>query len=313
MKVSVIVPVYNVEKYLSKCLDSLANQTIDDYEVIVVNDGTPDNSQEIIDRYVSKYSNFKSFIKKNGGLSDARNYGLKYATGQFVSFVDSDDYIKEDMLEKMYVYAFENNLDIVVCDTIVKSDNNEYVLNSNLHYSASDIKNYILSYPMACTRLVRKKIMDNFSFRKGTLYEDLDLTPSYVTMTNKVGFLEYAGYYYVQRSGSIMNQKEFNEKLLDIFTVLDNNYQKLFKEYPEEIEYLYITHLLRTASLRFLDYPNTETYLSKINNMMKKRFPNWKENIYLKKSGFKIKLICNLAYNKHYKILKILKKLSGRG
>ena len=93
VKVSVIVPVYNVEKYIDKCLTSLVNQTLKDIEIIIVNDGSPDKSQKIIDKYVKKHSNIKSYIKKNGGISSARNYGLKYAHGEYIAFVDSDDYV----------------------------------------------------------------------------------------------------------------------------------------------------------------------------------------------------------------------------
>ena len=85
-KISVIIPVYNVEKYLSKCLDSVVNQTLKDIEIIVVNDGSPDNSQKIIDDYTKKYKNIKSFVKKNGGLSDARNFGIKKASGKYIAF-----------------------------------------------------------------------------------------------------------------------------------------------------------------------------------------------------------------------------------
>ena len=116
-KVSVIVPVYNTEKYIDKCLTSLANQTLDDYEVIVVNDGSPDNSQEIIDNFTLKYPKiFKSYIKKNGGLSDARNYGISRANSEYIAFVDSDDYIEREMLEELYNKAISNDYDMVVCD-----------------------------------------------------------------------------------------------------------------------------------------------------------------------------------------------------
>ena len=98
IKVSVIVPVYNVEKYLNQCLDSLVNQTLEDIEIIVVNDGSPDNSQSIIDDYVKRYpKKVFSYIKKNGGLSSARNFGVEKAKGEYLAFVDSDDYIKKDM------------------------------------------------------------------------------------------------------------------------------------------------------------------------------------------------------------------------
>ncbi len=309
IKVSVIVPVYNVEKYISKCLDSLVNQTLKDIEIIVVNDGTKDNSQKIIDKYAKKYKNLKSYIKENGGLSSARNYGLKYAKGEYIAFVDSDDYVELDMFEKMYKKAKENNFDIVVCDTVeIFEDGKKIYKKSNLHYSDNDIINYIISPPMACSRIYKKYIFDSVKFEK-IFYEDLNLNPSLVKVAHNIGFLEEGLYYYLQRTGSIMKQQIFNEKLMDIFVVLENNYKNLIKDYEQEVEYLYITHLLRTTTLRFLDYDNSYEYLIKINNVMKEKFPKWKNNKYYKKSSMKMKIICKLAYKKQYWLLKIIKKL----
>ena len=116
-KVSVIVPVYNVEKYLAQCLDSLVNQTLDALQVIVVNDGSPDNSQEIIDRYVALFPNkVFGYIKKNGGLGDARNYGVQFADGEYIAFVDSDDWVDEKMFEQMYNFAIKGKHQIVISD-----------------------------------------------------------------------------------------------------------------------------------------------------------------------------------------------------
>ena len=127
-KVSVIVPVYNVEKFIDVCLNSLVNQTLDDIEIVVVNDGSPDNSQKIIDRYVRTYPNkVKSFIKKNGGLSDARNYGITKCTGEYVGFIDGDDYADLDMYESMYKKAKAQDFDVVVCDL-------RYVYNNYTRY-----------------------------------------------------------------------------------------------------------------------------------------------------------------------------------
>ena len=107
-KVSIIVPVYGVEEWLERCMESLVHQTLQDIEIIVVNDGSPDNSQEIIDRYVKEYPDLvQGHIKENGGLSDARNYGLQYATGEYIAFVDSDDYVDVTMYEKLYKKAIE--------------------------------------------------------------------------------------------------------------------------------------------------------------------------------------------------------------
>lgn len=313
MKVSVIVPVYNVEKYIKKCLNSLVNQTLDEVEIVVVNDGSPDNSQKIIDEYTKKYKNIKSYVKENGGLSDARNYGIKRATGKYISFVDSDDYIRKDMLEKMYNYAIQKNFDVVVCDSInVYSDGTEILIKSNNNYSDDDVKNYIISPPMACTRLFKKSIFDKIEFKKNIYYEDLEMTPKVVNLTKKIGFVSDGLYYYVQRDGSIMKQNVFNDKLLNIFDVLKSNKDLLENEFPQEIEYMYITHLLRTASLRFLDYDNGKEYVYKIHNIMKEYFPKWKNNEYYKKSSFKLRTICILTYNRNILLLKIIKKITNK-
>ena len=123
MKLSIIVPVYNVEKYLAKCLDSLVHQTVKDYEVIVVNDGSPDNSQSIIDDYAARYPELiVPVLKKNGGVSDARNYGMSIAKGEFFGFIDGDDWADPTMYEKLLAVIERENADMVYCD---KRDYNE--------------------------------------------------------------------------------------------------------------------------------------------------------------------------------------------
>ena len=131
VKVSVVVPVYNVEKYLDKCFNSLVKQTLKDIEIIVVNDGTKDNSQDIIDKYVKKYKNIKAYKKTNGGLSSARNYGIKKCTGEYIAFLDSDDYVEYDMYEKLYNKAISEDFDITVCNV-------NYIYSSYDMYSVSN-------------------------------------------------------------------------------------------------------------------------------------------------------------------------------
>jgi len=115
IKVSVIIPVYNSEQYLKQCLDSVVNQTLKDIEIIVVNDGSTDNSSQISQEYVSKYKNIKLIDKQNEGCYKARNVGLEIATGEYITFVDSDDYIEHNMYEKMYKKAKSTNVDIICC------------------------------------------------------------------------------------------------------------------------------------------------------------------------------------------------------
>ena len=313
MKVSVIVPVYNVEKYLEKCLDSLVNQDFSDYEIIIVNDGSLDKSDKIIGKYVDRYSNIKAFNKENGGLSSARNYGLQYASGEYISFVDSDDYVERNFLKVMYKKALEDKSDIVVCEFNYVYDNGDIVRSySNLDYTTDPSRKYLLTPPMAPIRLIKKDLLEKIRFQEGIFYEDLQLCPKLVLYTKKISFVNDALYNYLMRDGSIMKQKVFNEKLLDIFSVLESNKKILEKKYHDEIEYMYIIHLLRTAGLRFLDYDNYYEMIDKIVNVINKDFPNWKDNIYYKKSNKKIKMICYLVYNKNYLTLKLIKKISGK-
>ena len=113
VKVSIIVPVYNVENYIERCLKSLVNQTLKDIEILIINDGTPDNSIEICEKYAKNDNRIKIFNKENEGLGLTRNYGIERATGEYIAFVDSDDYVTLDMCENLYNAAIENNADIV--------------------------------------------------------------------------------------------------------------------------------------------------------------------------------------------------------
>ena len=118
-KISIIVPVYNVEIYIDKCLKILTEQTLRDIEIIIVNDGSLDKSEEIIEKYVKENpTKIKYYEKENGGLSSARNYGLEYATGEYIAFLDSDDYVETNMYEEMYNLAKKENADMVECDFI---------------------------------------------------------------------------------------------------------------------------------------------------------------------------------------------------
>lgn len=176
LKVSVIVPVYNTEKYLSKCLDSLVYQTLKDIEIIIVNDGSPDNSQKIIDDYVKKYKNIKAFEKKNGGLSDARNYGIKKASGEYIAFLDSDDYVTVDMYEKMYKKAISQHFDMVVCDLNYVYNDKVVKAYSNIKDDTTDIRKAMINiYPAAWNKIFKKELFDiGIEFKKNVWFEDVE-------------------------------------------------------------------------------------------------------------------------------------------
>ena len=214
VKVSVIVPVYNIEDYLDKCLDSLVNQTLKDIEIIVVNDGTPDNSQEIIDKYAEKYKNIKSFIKENGGLSDTRNFGIKQATGEYIAFVDGDDYVSYDMYELMYNKAKSGNFDVVVCDlNYVYSETEIKEVSSKIETDTTNIKQaFINIYPSAWNKIYKNKLFNNnIEFKKGVWFEDVEFLYKMLPYVKSIGVVKKPLNQYVQRTGSI--SKTFDKRL----------------------------------------------------------------------------------------------------
>lgn len=315
VKVSIIVPIYNTEKYLIKCLDSLVNQTLTDIEILLINDGSTDNSQKIIDEYVKKYPNIcRCFRQENSGQACARNVGINSARGDFIAFVDSDDYVDITAYEKAYDFAIKNDLDIISFDFFKEDEKQNYVSESSYYYFdgyPDDIK-YVLNETSAWNKLIRKKVLDdnNIRFTENIIYEDLELIPRLALYTSKIGYLKDQLYHYIIRENSTMRQKKYNIKLNCIFKVMESLKKNFIEsKYKEELEYLYIEHLLHGATLRYLDYSEGEKDIIKIADVMKKDFPNWSKNKYFKKRSFKYRLFCKLAYKKKIGLLKkILKK-----
>ena len=163
IKVSVIVPVFNVEAYLNESLDSILNQTLNDIEIICINDGSTDNSLNILETYAKKDKRIKIISKKNEGQGVARNVGLDDAQGEYISFVDSDDFIKKDMLEKLYNKAENNNLDLVMCK-VSSFDNETHEVNDNLWY-----------YSLKCFDGFKKEVFNNLDTKKFT--DSISVTP----------------------------------------------------------------------------------------------------------------------------------------
>ncbi len=319
MKISVIIPVYNVYDYLDKCLSSLVNQTDTNFEVIIVNDGSTDDSQKIIDKYVSENANMHSYIKENGGLASARNYGLKKATGDYILFLDSDDYYELNTIEVLKKEA-QNDDDIITFQMYIDENNKiteqnmemeEFVFSENIPAS----KRLLLYNPSACDKMFKKELFvkNDFEFIECTYYEDLGTIPLLAMYTDKIKFTKHYLYHYLKRENSTMNKVKYNAKIEDIFLMIERiattfKAKKLYDKYKEEIEYIYIHHLLRAASIRFLNYDKYDM-VDKIRKIIKENYPKFKENKYFQKYGFKRKLMCKLIYKGHYKTIKILRKI----
>lgn len=308
MKYSIIVPVYNVENYVIRCLESLKNQTYKgDYEVIIVDDGSTDNSKKLVEKYIKDLTNFKLYSKKNGGLSSARNYGIKKSTGKYLLFVDSDDYLDINTLKIIEDNSEEN--DIIVFDFY---EDNEKEIKEVLTSDSSiedNSKRYIVSLPSACNKAFSKELFNDIEFPIGLYYEDLGTIPKLAKKNNKIKFIDKPLYYYYKRENSIMNAIKYNKKMDSIFQVLKEIKEYYNGEHHEEIEYLYIHHLLRAASLRYIDCDcNCQEQLDQIILIMKKEYPKWSKNKYYKKLDFKKRIMCKLIYYKQYKLIKKLRK-----
>ena len=234
MKISVIVPVYNVENYLEKCLNSLVNQTLEEIEILVINDGSTDGSQKIIDDFQRKFpQKIKAFSKENGGLSDARNFGIDRASGNFLAFVDSDDYVSENMLEEMYDLAKKNQAELVICN-IQKVDENGNVIQKltqipNMPEKIDLDKNFSvfsdISY-FACNKIFKRELFDGKRFQKGMHFEDIELIPQVLLRCKTLAKTDVFYYQYLERTNSI--SKSHTERGLDILKAVEN-VEKVFK------------------------------------------------------------------------------------
>ena len=223
-KVSIIVPVYNVEKYLRECLDSLVNQTLKDIEIICINDASPDNSLKILKEYKKKHPKLIKIIdlKKNVGLGYARNHGLDKAQGEYISFVDSDDYVDITMCEKLYAFAKKNGADLVQFDFVefwgkdYKNKKNRYVgMNKNCFYKSK------YEYAQTCSNTIWSKFFHRSIWRgirfPDIINEDLAVKPFVIINAKKICYEKSFLYFYRKRSGSIMTRSYMLTDHLQVF------------------------------------------------------------------------------------------------
>jgi len=267
--ISVIVPVYNVETYLEECLDSIQNQTYTDFEVLLVNDGSTDGSQAICERYCQADKRFRLMNQTNQGLSAARNKGVEISTGEYIVFVDSNDVIKINYLEKLMQYMTED-VDIVECIFTVKKmefldeniETTTIIFEGDSNEAVKFFPNHTLNVN-AVTKLYRREIVEAVPYIDGVIFEDVYCGIGMLKYIRKIIKIDYKGYYYRQRQASIMH-RTFTPKNLDIFTVSD----KLLEMYSDREELLpYIaSFLVHLATMHYQDYIRKGNPYAKVYN-----------------------------------------------
>lgn len=304
-KVSIIVPVYNTYNYLNKCLESLVNQTLSDIEIIVVNDGSPDDSEGIIKEYAKKYSSIKYYKKKNGGLSSARNFGIKHATGEYIGFVDSDDYVDVTMYEKLYNKAVSTKSDIVCCQLTYLYPNNKTILH---HYKdlnifsksvceSPEILNQVKSY--ACNKIYKRELWNKFTF-PNQYFEDSAVIYNVLNDAKKIDVVDEGLYYYRKDvEGAITKKKD--EATYDIFKSCDS-ILKCYNKYKsnntliENVNDIIIGHItIRVGTyINSFSFKKGLNYIKYARGYLNKNIPNWKNKVYYHKN--KVDSIRSMRY-----------------
>lgn len=237
-KISVVVPVYKVKDYIHRCVDSILNQTFSDFEIILVDDGSPDECGSICDEYAKKNSQIYAVHKENGGLSDARNYGFRYVQSEYVIFIDSDDYIENDMFEYMYTNIRKYDADMATCGAYDVFDDriDQKSIVEDFVCSGRDAFGYILKgihiRGEIWNKLIKTERIRGLNFPKGKLYEDIFFTAQMMQNIDKVCVGTQPKYYYVHRSDSITG-KPYRAQIQDIIEAYENNYKIVCTSFPE--------------------------------------------------------------------------------
>lgn len=314
VKISVIVPVYNVIAYIDRCICSIINQTYRDFEVILVDDGSTDDSGLRCDEYALKYDYIKVIHKENGGLSDARNCGCLCSIGEYITFVDSDDYIDFTYLEKLYEVVSHTEAEIVICRIVdedfcskLKDQKSCSMKKSIIIYDNSEAIEemcYELKFgTSACAKLFKRSIVIQYKFPIGVLYEDLATVYKYFGIASKIAFLDEELYHYVTRLGSIRNNS-WSHRVFDVIIATNELLYYIKVNFPAKI-HAGIQRYFFSANEVFVRAFGENNYLEIVGGIRRQMQLYWPYIVENKKISFKQKLRYWMMINipKTYKML----------
>ncbi len=323
-KISVIIPIYKAEKYLRACLDSVLNQNLDSFEIIAVNDGSPDACGDILSEYSKKYSNLKVITQENAGLGGARNTGILSAKGKYLLFLDSDDTLCGGALSFLYDTAEKYDGDIVSFGINYITEANDVILT----YKATPFGvkcmapyEYLLEFAnnsYACNKLYKAELFkdNNVSFPQRAWYEDLATVPKLILNCKNIVLTDKIFYNYLQRSDSIMHvsNQDRNIEMIDAVDGVINYYKSknCFEQYFDILEYMAILHLLVLATNRVAGTDPKHVLLKKFHQYTKSNFPNFKKNKNISISlPVRRKFIYAFSKRKMYRCLYLLNKINN--
>lgn len=296
--VSVIVPVYNTERYLRRCIDSLLNQTLPEIEIIAVDDGSTDTSPAILDEYAAKHDNVIVFHKENGGQASARNLALRHCTGEYIGFLDSDDHVKPEMYERLYTKAKTDHLDYVgcgYCDFTYDKDGNDVILSGYHGHKVSREPREMYRFGDVCPfiNFYRQDIVKEAGayFPEGLIYEDTAFFAQLIPFIHSIGFIEEVLAYRLLRANSTITITK-PEKVAQIFKVIESlidfyESHEIMEQYRDELEYfciriLFCSSLERISSVS--GFWERQKLVKQTVDSVHKWFPDYKCNAYFSNS-----------------------------
>ena len=322
-KASVIVPVYNVEAYLEKCVQSILRQTEQDFELLLVDDGSTDSSGQLCEELAKKDSRIRVIHQENQGLGGARNTGIREAKGDWLLLVDSDDWIEPEILEKSLEAGLREEADMVVFPfrSVDEEGRELAVFRENIPvgraFALKERKDILLTAPVAWNKLYRTAFFreTGLAYPSRVWYEDIRTTPKLMALARRMVFISDIGYNYLQRQGSIMNSGKVarNVEIIEAFDDILPWFreQGLFAEYRQELEYLAVFHAYLTASVRVILADRKSPLLARLAAYLQEQFPTWRKNAYLPRLGAKRRLLVSLLGIKWYWAVALLFKLKG--
>lgn len=314
MKLSIIVPVYNVLPYIRPCLDSLVSQTVEDYEIILIDDGSTDGTAQVLAEYAARYPK-KIILRRveNGGQGRARNIAIDMARGDYLGFIDSDDWIDPTMYEKLWKRAEETGADVVVCDFLAKySDGREELLPACIQ------EHWLASAGSACNKIFRRSLVGDTRFAVGLWYEDFYFSAMMLLLSRHTEFI--AEPLYIYRRGQQSTMKNNNSaKNLDMLTIMDmlSDYM-LPHGFREEFEFFLVNHVLLDSVNRVAcqNTPDQREVLHQLNAYVRKHIPDLSRCESYRRESRNRRLIMGLNYRGLYGlsqcILNAKARLSGR-
>lgn len=283
VKVTVIIPVYNSEKYIGRCLDSVINQTYKNIDIMVINDGSKDNSQKIIEEYVSKYKNIELINQENKGVSKTRNEAIKRAKTKYIMFIDNDDFIDEDYIEVLLKSIEEDDFDVVISGYRRPNENGRII--KELRLKDTEWSKMMILAPWSKIYKREYLIKNDIEFLQNNIGEDIYFNLQALFLSNKVKSIDYIGYNWFFNTKSVSNtiQKDFRK--IAVFRLLDECYEviknkKILENNYEIMEMHFIRYIIwfLSFSTKKVNYKSISEEYYKLFNWLYERFPNYKNN-----------------------------------